>query len=249
MAANGFLGAGDVYLNPIVQGMFTGWEGPFPADQFEIKADSDLKELISKGRNSYGQVDESVPVPKPFELSVSFTKFDKTGMSLAMMGTAAALSQASGSLANVDVVIKKDRWTPLSKANLSGPLVVKDAAGVVTYVEGTDYVVNKEMGWLYVLGTSVIADGATLKVSGAYLAITGSRVKGATQTSVRAAIRLNGINFADGLPVIVDVAEAVITSKAALDFLADNFGKIPLTGRMKTPTGATEPFTVDLRSA
>jgi len=249
MAANGFLGAGDVYVNTIIAGVATGWQGPFPAAKFEIKADSELKEQISRGRSTYGQVDESVPVPKPFELSVEFTRFDKTGMSLALMGTVAALSQASGALANDAVTITKDKWTPLSKANLSGPVVIKDAAAAVTYVEGTDYLLNREMGWIYVLTGSVIADGATLKVSGNYLAITGSLVKGATLTSVRAKIRFNGINFADGLPVIVDVKEAVITSKAALDFLADNFARIPLTGRMKTPAGATEPFTVEMRDA
>lgn len=249
MAANGFLGAGDVFVNTIVAGVATGWQGPFPAAKFEIKADSDLKEQISRGRNTYGQVEESVPVPKPFELSVDFTRFDKTGMSLALMGTVAALSQASGSMTAETVVVKKDKWTPLPKANLSGPLTVKDAAAVVTYVEGVDYLVNKEMGWLYILTGSVIADNASLKVSGAHLAISGSLVKGATTTSVRAQIRFNGINFADGLPVIVDVKEAVITSKAALDFLADDFARIPLTGRMKTPAGASEPFTVEMRDA
>lgn len=246
--AEGFLGAGDVYVNRIVAGIEQGWEGPFHSDQFQIKADSDLKQLVSKGRNDYGQVKEAVPVPKPFEFAMSFTKFDKVGMALALMGTAAALSQTSGSLADEVIEAKADRWIPLTKVNLSGPVTVKNSAGSTTYVDGTDYTVNREMGWIYILASGAIADGDDLKVSCAYLANSGSRIRGATNTSVRAKVRLNGINFADNLPVIVDIHEAVITSKAAVDFLADNFGKIPLGGQLKTPAGYSEPFTVDLRA-
>jgi len=38
----------------------------------------------------------------------------------------------------------------------------------------------------------------------------------------------------------------VISSSAAFDFMADKFNEIPLTGRLKTPVGKTEPFEVRL---
>ena len=33
------------------------------------------------------------------------------------------------------------------------------------------------------------------------------------------------------------------------DFLSDNFATVTMPGRMKTPTGYTEPFNVHLRTA
>ena len=42
----------------------------------------------------------------------------------------------------------------------------------------------------------------------------------------------------------------LITSENAerrVRFLADDWNELPLTGRMKTPLGRTEPFVVDFR--
>ena len=55
------------------------------------------------------------------------------------------------------------------------------------------------------------------------------------------------LNFADQLPIIVTVWEGVISPDTAFDFLGDSFGTIPLKGRLKTPSGKAEPFTVELR--
>ena len=77
----------------------------------------------------------------------------------------------------------------------------------------------------------------------------GTEIKGQTQTQVRAKSKLDGKNFADDAPRIVTVHEGVIAADAAFDFLADDFNVVSLPGRMKTPVGFTEPFTVHLRDA
>ena len=66
---------------------------------------------------------------------------------------------------------------------------------------------------------------------------------------MRAEFILDGINFADNLPVICTAWEAVLAPDSAFDFLGDGFGVISLKGRLKTPTGKTEPFQVDLLTA
>jgi hypothetical protein len=45
MSARGFIGAGDVYMNPIVGGVPQGWVGPYEATKFEIKPN-----VISRNR-------------------------------------------------------------------------------------------------------------------------------------------------------------------------------------------------------
>jgi hypothetical protein len=250
MAARGFLGSGDLYIARYVNGAFEDYRGPFECEKFEIKPNSELKEKVSKGRSTYGQVVESVPVPQPADLTVDLGEVNKEALALALFGTTAALTQGSGTLSNEAVVTKLDYWKPLTKAKLTPTtVVVTNVAGSTTYVEGTDYLVNYQLGWVKTLTGGAIADASTIHVDATYEAITGDEIKGMTQTQVRAKFKFDGKNFADDLPVIVTVHEAIIAADSAFDFLADDFATLSLPGRMKTPAGFTEPFTVHMRNA
>lgn len=249
MAARGFLGAGDVFIERFVAGVSQGLAGPYYANKFEIQPNVETKEMISKGKTTYGQVVESVAIQQPAEFTLELNEVNVESLTLALLGTSAATSQGSGTLAEVDVVIKKDRWVSVTKQNLDGVIVVKNSGGVTTYVEGTDYILNKDLGLIKVLSTSGITDGATLEVSGDYDAITSTTISGATNTDIRAKIIFDGKNQVDGLPVVVTIWEAVIAADSAFDFLADDFNTVNLPGKMKTPVGKSEPFTVEIRKA
>ncbi len=248
MAAGGFLGAGDLYIARYVNGAFENYKGPFQCEKFEIKPNSELREKVSKGRSTYGQVIESVPVPQPADLTVDLGEVNREALALAFFGTTAVLSQTAGNVTDEAIVAKHDEWVPLTKAALSN-VVVTSSPAATTYVNGEDYIVNPQLGWIKVLSTGAIANNANLLVNFAHAAISGTEIKGMTQTQVRARFKLDGINFADQLPVIVTVHEGIIAADAAFDFLADDFATLSLPGRMKTPSGFTEPFTVHLRDA
>lgn len=129
------------------------------------------------------------------------------------------------------------------------------AGGNPTYVEGTDYAVNRRLGLVQVIAGSALATavaaaaapGLALLAGYEHLAISGSRVRGAVQPQLRAWVKFDGKNFADGRPVIAEAYEVILTPNAEFDFLADDWNELPLTGRMKTPLGRTEPFVVDFR--
>ena len=95
----------------------------------------------------------------------------------------------------------------------------------------------------------MLVKDAVIEVTGAYGAVGGTLIRGATNSQIRAKFRLDGVNFADQLPVIVDVWEAIISADSAFDFLSNEFASISLPGRLKTPTGKTEPFQVQLLNA
>lgn len=252
MSSRAFLGAGDLYINRYdpATGLKLGRAGPFEAGKFEIKPNGDLKEKSSKGRSTYGQVIESVPIPKPSDLTVTLSEMDKDGLTLALLGSQTVINQGSGTITDEVMVAVHDKWISLTKQNFAtAGFAVKHTSGTPTYVLGTDYLVNYRLGMVKILSTGAILNTASLKVSGTYNAITGTQIAGATQSQVRAEFVLDGVNFADGLPSIVTVHEAVLTPDSAFDFLADDFGEITLKGRMKTPVGYSEPFTVELRAA
>lgn len=247
MAARGFLGAGDLYIQRYSGGTLLGNEGPFECRQFEITPNVELREMVSKGKTTYGQVVETAAIPQPFDLNVQLGEVNKAALALALFGTIDVLTQASGTVSNEAITGQHDEWVALSKARVSS-VVVTNVAGTTTYVNGTDYIVNAEMGWIKVLATGAIADATTIHVDFSHAAITGSKISGGTQAQIRARFILDGKNFADDAPHKVTVYEAVIAADSAFDFLADDFNAINLPGRMKTPTGFTEPFLIELRN-
>lgn len=252
MSARGFLGAGDLYIrryDPITQ-TFLPEEGPFEATKFEIKPNSDLKEQTSRGKTTYGQVIESVPLPKPSDLSVDLGEVNRESLSMALFGTATEINRGAGTITAEVVIAKAGKWVQLSKSNFAeAGFLVKDTTATTTYVYGTDYIVNWRLGTIKVLAGGAIDDLDSLKVSGSYNATTGTSIAGATQSQVRAKFRLDGINFADQAPCITTVHEAVLTPDNGFDFLGDDFATISLKGRMKTPAGFSEPFVTELHDA
>lgn len=241
MAARGFLGAGDLYIAAYVAGVKQPYEGPFECRKFEIKPNSELKELVSKGRSTYGQVIESVPVPKPADVNVELSEVNNRSLSIAMFGTSAALTQTAGAVSE-SITLVFDRWIPLSKGRLDPTIPVT----IATLVEGTDFIVNYTLGWV----KAILAGAAGAHtVAGTALAIAGTTISGMTQTQVRVGFLLDGKNFADDLPTIVEVYESVLSADSPVDFLADDFNVVSMTGRMKTPSGFLTPFTIKQRTA
>lgn len=252
MAARGFLGAGDLYIERIVATVLQPRKGPYAATKFEIKPVANIKELISKGKSTYGQTLESVPLPGSQEFTVDLNEVDKEGLVLALAGTVSAGAQSAGTdtAATVAAAAVLGDWAQLAHKHYSGAVTVTNSGNTVTYVEGTDYIFNRALGYIKVPVTgSAIVAGQSLKYTATYLATTGSTIiSGGTQSQLRARFILDGINQADGLPCIVTVYEGIIAATTAFDFLADDFNVLSLPGKMKTPTGFTSPFTVELHT-
>lgn len=320
MPARAFLGAGDLYIARQVAGVWQEYNGPYGCSKFEIKPNVSLKEQISKGRDTYGQVIETVALQQPADLSVELTEVNRETLTIALLGTTFALAQVAGTLTSEPIVAKSDKWVVLSKANLTGTTTVTGGAvaaavtgGIATttltvsavtsgalsvgqtitgtgvsagtrivaqltgttggvgtytvnisqtvasataftgaagaaYVLGVDHLVNPQLGWVKAILGGGIFDNQPLLISGTYGAISGTEIRGATNAQLRVRLRLDGKNFADDTSCIVSVHEAVVAPDAAFDFLSDDFATVTLPGRMKTPSGFTEPFSVHLRN-
>lgn len=256
--ARGFIGAGDIYINRVdpATNLSTGWTYAGDASKFEIKPNSEIKERESKGRDSYGQVVETVAIGKPAELMITFAEINKENLTLAFMGELNEVNQSSGTVVDQPVLLRKGVGAQLLHGNIAAAgFVLTSSPSGTTYALGTDYTVNYRLGLLFSVPGSALAiaiaaaapTGLALLVDYAFNAYTASLIRGATQPQLRAAIKFDGKNIADGLPTIVEVYEAVLTPQSSFDFLQDDWNDVELQGRMKTPIGKTEPFTVELR--
>lgn len=247
--ARGFIGAGEVFLNRKVSGVAQGITGPYYADKFEITPNVKKLDLISRARATYGQVVHSVSVHEPYGFAIDLSESSRDSMALALMGASTATSQSAGTLTAEVLVAKLGAWVPLTKGALTGTQTVTNSAATVTYTEGSDYEVNEQMGWVRALVGGAITDAQSLKVTTGYGAFTGVKIAGAGATEVFAEIVFVGINLVDHSPCVVTVREGIISSDAAYDFLNAEFNRVALLGTMRVSTGATEPFTVEMRNA
>jgi hypothetical protein len=249
MAARGFLGAGDVYIERFDTNTqaYLNPQGPYESDKFQIKATTKLEEMTGRGRETYGQVLASVAVPQPTEFEISIAEVNRESMTLALLGSTAAFTQAAATVSDENVTAALGQWKKLTKHSLAtSSVVVTNAAASTTYVEGTDYKINYGMGWFFAIPGGAITEGQSLKVDYTASVISGTRIRGVTNSQLRARFHFDGINMADGARCWVECYEAVISSSAAFDFLAAKFNTVPLTGRLNTPVGKTEPFEVRL---
>lgn len=246
MAARSFLGAGDIYINRMVDGVKQGVVGPIYADSLAITPSVETVQSTSKGRYDYGQVLESVNIAQPSEFSMALKEVTGDILVMAFLGTSAAFTEASGTLTDLDVTIDKiGTWIPLGKKNLAALATVETlATGGTTLVEGTDYKLNRPLGWIMALAGGAITATDHVFVTVAYSGATGSTIKGSTHTEVRAEITFDGINQADGTQCTATIWEAVLSPDSEFDFLADDFGTVNLTGTLKTPTGKDAPYEV-----
>lgn len=257
MAARGYLLEGDLYMAPFVAGVAQALQGPFEGVTFAIEPNSTTVDMISRGRNSTGNILESVSSLQPTNFNAKFAEADANLLAMGLMGSVAAMSQTAGTFSNQTVVAKLGKWVPLPFANIgAGALTISDSTPTAL-TEGTHYELNRHMGMIRVFPTgagdgqqTVVAADEVLTISaGAYGALSGSRIQGGVAPDVRAMFVFDGRNRVDGANVKLTVWEAIMSASEAMDFLAGGFLTTALSGRMKKPVGKPAAFEMDVLNA
>jgi FlaG/FlaF family flagellin (archaellin) len=236
---------GDVLFNRLLNGAYQGFVD-LNAGALSIKMNSKQLDAISKGRANYGMPRATAILPEPSDLTLEFNKASPKALAMGLQGSVVPFTQASGAAVDEVATSVKGGWMDMAFRNMAATgLAVKNSAGAVTYVKDTDYTVDYVAGQIFVLPTSAITDGQSLKVSYTYNAVTAESIKGGTQASVRGIIHMKGQNvFADDAQVEIKIWDAVLTSESAIDWLSEKPIDIKLKGRMVIPEGRPEPFEI-----
>lgn len=242
---SGVLAEGTLYLNQLVAGVSQGRVQLPGLAKLEIKPNSELIEQTSKDKGKYGQITGSAAINKPSDLSITITDLTGTALAIALQGTSAAYSQGSGTVTDEVVAAKLNKFIDLSKKNIGATgFVVTNSGATVTYVEGTDYTVNRAMGWLECLSTGDITEAQSLKVDFSHGAIAGTAIKGGTLAQLKGQLEMDGTNLFDGTALDMVIWEATLTADGAVDFMSDKPIELSMKGRMATPTGKDSPFEI-----
>ncbi|MGH7461961.1 MAG: hypothetical protein ACREMA_13180, partial [Longimicrobiales bacterium] len=138
-----------------------------------------MKDNTSRGRNTYGQILETVALPKPTEFTLELSEVNRESLSTALLGTDEDVNRAGGTITDEAITAKLGGWVELSKSNFaSAGFSVTNTAGTTTYVLDTDYEVNWRLGWIRAKQGGAITDNLALKVTGTYNAVTGTLIRG-----------------------------------------------------------------------
>lgn len=240
--AQGFIGSGDLYAALIDA---AGVIGPYidfgNTTKLGIKPASTIKEQKSKKRDSYGQVLETVALQDTAELSAILETINRTGLRYAFMGEDAAYSQTSGTVTDEATIAKLDGWVRLAAEDISA-VTLTNVGATVTYVLNTDYILNTRLGMYKALVGGAITADQPLLADYTRAAFTGAAIRGNVKPQIRARLLLDGKNLVDDSIGILDVWEVVLSTSSEFDWFKDDWNTVELTGRLKTPTGKTEPF-------
>jgi hypothetical protein len=166
-------GKGKVYFAPFLAGTQTAAALRFVGNAPELAVTSNptfLDHFASTGGVKVKDQSVAIQVDRTGTLMVD--NISKENLAIMFFGAASVLAQVAGPVvAEPHGVDALDRFVRLgiTEANPSGvravtAVVVKDAAGLITYALGTDYTVNAALGMIYIPKTSAIPAASTIKV-------------------------------------------------------------------------------------
>ncbi|MGW8177525.1 MAG: phage tail tube protein [bacterium] len=161
-------------------------------------------------------------------VSMTLESLNEDNLALALYGTGSTV--AASSVADENITGYHDKWTALSKVDVSS-VAVAGSGGTPSYVENTDYVVDTAAGAIKVLSTGSISDGATLEVDFDYAA--QEEVLGLMSGSapIRWA-RFHGLNTADNdNPVVIDIFKLSVQPLQEIALINDEIAQMTIEAK------------------
>ena len=242
----GLLASGDLYFS-VLDDVTGEGEGFIPignATKFEIQVGTNKKERISKGRGNYSSALDTVYLKKSATLKIVVDDLDTDNLALAFLGSKVDDLVVAGSIAGeAATAVVLDKSISLAKDAVSN-VVVKDVTLATTYVLGTDYTINEELGFVTPITGGAITALDVLSIDYDYQAVSQSIVQGGTENSITVALRLVGENLVDNSKIVVDVWKSKLAPTNAIDFLSENFANIQLDASLELVTGKQATFQV-----
>ena len=232
---SGLILAGDVYVQRI--GVDTGFIKLLNAKEFKITVEeADTKSRKSYGRSNYMATIQSYATPGDHSLSVVSDEFDRDTLAMAFLGSSASVAVTAGNVASAPITPVLNQWVEFSDSPVK-PNTVVDAAA--TAILGTDFEIDGQGGMLKAITPAGVAVTA---IKYDRLAATGYVISAQTTASMRAKVRLLGVNLTSGEKVKFEAESVNLTPSGDINLLADDFNTFTMAGGLELATGKTAPY-------
>lgn len=218
------------------------------ATEFSVSMSSEVLERISKKRGTYGQVLNTITLPKAGELSITIDTINKETFAMALMGSLGVDDMKAETIADEEIDFKPDVWLKLPHRYIDGEVVVKDASAAST-VDDKEVEVEPRLGLFRVTAAGAAAANieGTVKVS--YKTATWTRwvIQAFKATELRGELWLDGKNRITGEDVLLHMPQFTLAVDGEFNFFTDEFNTITFKGRPETAEGYETAFTVEMK--
>ncbi len=237
---SGRLFSGDLYFRRKLNGVF-GPLLPFGnATKMALKENAEIKKRKSKQKADYGQILDAVGIKGEAEISLELDDLDKDSIALLFLGTASDINESGAAVTGEPYIAHLDTLIKLDHRNIS-------AVVIGALVENTDFeIVNEKVGIIKILSGGSVSEDDPLSVNYTYSALTGSKVTGGTNASIKVQLFLDGYDLVSQKDAEVNVWEAELTPDSEMDFLADDFATLGLSGTMIKPANKPSAYEANL---
>jgi len=154
------------------------------------------------------------------------------------------ITQGAGEI-DETITVMQDQWFKLGKYNISDITVKNHADSTITYEEGTDYVLDKDAGLIYIMPEGNIQDNAQIDITGNYGSYTGSKLQAVKKSKLKGRIL-----FVADPPVgtIIDVeGDVELYPKGDLELIKDDYINVAFEGSFIKPQEIQHLYEVIIR--
>ena len=244
---NGILFAGRIRIDVHDEsGVSGGYSDEINATQLEVVANKNEVSRSITSHENYGQSKGTVVIPEPTTMTLACDQLSAPIWQLAFLATLEDYSQGSGSILAEVVTSRLDRWIKFSTFEnfTAGTELVQDNTDTTTYVLGTDYLIDYELGMIKALTSGAIGADEVLHIGMDYAAESGTQINAGVRSSVICAITGKGRNLETGQSVKIHIPKAVLSPSAGIDMMGREHWVPEFGGNVDLATGETALYTM-----
>lgn len=243
---DGFIGEGTLYIRRLDRPEL-GMIQMGNATELSVSSESEVKERISKMRENYGAVLNTVILPKSGELKITLDDFNEENMAMVFQGALKREQMTAQTVSDEMVDVDLGRYLKLKHGYLEAAgITVKQAND--TPIAAEHYEVHHRLGMIRLKDTAGVAKGDKIKVSYKTANWEAWVIQANTDSQIKCELVLDGRNRVNGADVKLHIPKATLSASGAFNFFSDDFNTIELSGRPEVPEGQTSPFTVTLKA-
>lgn len=243
---DGFIGEGTLYIRRLDRADL-GLIQMGNATSFSVAVESEVKERLSKMRENYGAVLNTVILPKSGELKITLDDFNEENFAMVFMGALTKEQMTTQTVSDEEVDVDLDRYLKLAHGYLNeAGIVVKSPGGQTIAAEHYD--IHRRLGMIRLKDTAGVSKGQKIKISYTTAAWDAWAIAANTDSQIKCELLLDGRNRANGADVKVHIPKATLSAGGAFEFFSDDFNTIELSRRPEVPEGGISPFTVTVKA-
>lgn len=205
-------------------------------EELTTKTDVEKKELKSTGKYDYGQAISAIVIPKPTEIELKFSSFDKYALARALMGQAVDLPTGTQNIDETAVKASKTGWIKLSHDDID-PEHFELKNKTKQTIEKSKYRLNADLGMVMFLDSTGINDGDNLFYTGKTRGTTGFVIEANTLTDMHLELILDGKDRVTESSGSLTIPHVVLSANGDINWFSDDWWQSGLSGTVVKDTG------------